>query len=146
MYSSAPPRLRQKIQTETAAAVRPFPCWDEFEWRSGEVGGGRVRVPHLKLLPGRDHGAALLIESGLQFLKRSVIPNTVIAISARMIMVVRRPPVVAASSLCRALAAPLQATEKSADFWSFCSPFSLSMMTSTLYLPFGQPEGGGEKV
>lgn len=58
----------------------------------------------------------------------------------------KRPPPQAVSSLCRALVAPVQETEKSADFWSFCSPFSLSMMTSTLYLPFGQPEGGGEKV
>src|SRR5689334_12009512 len=39
-------------------------------------------------------------------------------------------------------------TLKLADFWSFCSPLSLSMITSILYLPTGQPPGGGvnEKV
>src|SRR5689334_21205435 len=39
-------------------------------------------------------------------------------------------------------------TLKLADFCSFCSPLSFSMMTSILYLPAGQPLGGGvnEKV
>src|SRR5713226_6883075 len=37
-------------------------------------------------------------------------------------------------------------TVKLADFWSFCSPASFIKITSNLYLPFGQPSGGGVKL
>lgn len=41
---------------------------------------------------------------------------------------------------------PLQETVKLAVFESFCWPSSFIRITSTLYLPFGQPSGGGENV